>query len=203
MRTRFFTTRKARAVTVKKTMPAAANFPLANFAGTGEMHSAPARAKITLRAKADDEVFLSRCESELGFALPSVVGQSAEGGKPPATAMRLGPDEWMLWSEDGAREEWLRRLEKAAAESEFAAVVDVSDYYAVICLRGARARGILSAGCPLDFSAMRPGKCAQSHYAQAAVLILQCGEDAFDVQTRISFAPYLWRYFQTAAAPLL
>ena len=180
----------------RKAAQAESNFALADVKENAAMRVCAPRAKITLRGKPDDESFLSATQNALGFALPLSVGKSSSNNG--ATALCLSPDEWMLWSPDAKRESLLAKLEKSLSEV-FAAAVDISDYYAVLELRGENAADILAAGCPLDCSQMRAGDCAQSHHGAAQILIYKNDDESFDIQVRISFAPYLWRRFETAA----
>ena len=112
-----------------------------------------------------------------------------------ATLLWMGPDEVLFRSHESAAPplERVAALEKQLQKT-FAAVVDVSDYYVVVRVEGARAQKVLQKNCPLDFheSVFQRGDCAQSLYGKAPVLVNRATDDGFDLQVRISLAPYLW-----------
>ena len=112
-----------------------------------------------------------------------------------ATLLWMGPDEVLFRSHESAAPplERVVALEKQLQKT-FAAVVDVSDYYVVVRVEGARAQKVLQKNCPLDFheSVFQRGDCAQSLYGKAPVLVNRATDDGFDLQVRISLAPYLW-----------
>ena len=80
-------------------------------------------------------------------------------------------------------------------------VNDISSGQTIIRLRGARARDVLSKGCPVDLHprAFGAGQCAQSHIAKSNALIIQVDDTpTYDVIVRRSFADYLARWFNHA-----
>ena len=91
-----------------------------------------------------------------------------------------GPDEWMVWADDGDGQRVLSLLQDAVKDT-FAALADVSDYYTIIRINGDYAERILAAGCPLDLQ--KTDECAQSRYANARycyvgrgmILMCKCG----------------------------
>ena len=107
----------------------------------------------------------------------------------------LGPDEVLFRSHKSVAPslERVAELEKQL-QKVFVAVVDVSDYYVVVRVEGARAPKVLQKNCPLDFheSVFQRGDCAQSLYGKAPVLVHRATDEGFDLQVRISLAPYLW-----------
>ena len=81
-------------------------------------------------------------------------------------------------------------------------VNDISGGQTIIRLRGARARDVLSKGCPVDLHprAFGAGQCAQSHIAKSTTpLIIQLDDTpTYDVIVRRSFADYLARWLKHA-----
>lgn len=186
------------------TESAKANFPLEDIGGakaqqTPGMRITDIRTKITLRGRADDNAFMTAAKSALGFALPDKTGKTTKGTNAAGmdiTALCTAPDEWMLWAADDKRALLLSALGESF-DGVFAAVVDVSDYYAVICLDGDNAADILASGCPLDMDGLQVGDCAQSHHGAAQILIHRTSA-GYEIQTRISILPHLWQRFHTA-----
>ncbi len=150
--------------------------------------------KIIVRAR--DKNALAALAKSFACKLPS---NNSTVSVKDGILMWLGPDEFLFRSHDSAPPPLARFAElEGALQKSFAAVVDVSDYYAVVRVEGRRARKVLQKNCPLDVheSVFRRGACAQSLYGKAPVLVHVHGHDAsdevFDLQVRISLASYLW-----------
>jgi sarcosine oxidase subunit gamma len=173
------------------------------------MGERPYRGLVNLRGPAGDKTFDSAVQEALGVALPSEPNTTAgTTGEGDLRVFWLGPDEWWVVTPgDGpAMADKLR----AALAGQKAAVTDVSESRTCIHISGARARDLLSKGCPLDlhprvFSA---GRCAQSLCAKAMITLHQVADDgddttgsgpAYDVYVLNSFAEYLWLWLEDAA----
>lgn len=180
-------------MTARAKAAAIAHSPLEEMAATSYMKEINGRAKIVLRGKCDDEQFMTAVQNALGLSLPTTVNKTTRDKN--YSVLCTGPDEWMVWADDGDGQRVLSLLQDAVKDT-FAALADVSDYYTIIRINGDYAERILAAGCPLDLQ--KTDECAQSRYANAAILLCRAGDD-FDVQVRWSFAAYLWRYFETVA----
>lgn len=168
------------------------------------MGERPYRGLVNLRGPSGDKAFDSAVEKVLSVALP--IEPNTTTGNGDLRVFWLGPDEWWVVTPgDGpAMADKLR----AALAGQKAAVTDVSESRTCIHIRGARARDLLSKGCPLDlhprvFSA---GRCAQSLCAKAMVTLHQVEDDdakdggpAYDVYVLNSFAEYLWLWLEDAA----
>ena len=167
------------------------------------MGERPYRGLVNLRGPAGDKTFDEAVQKALGVALPSEPNSTT--GQDDLRVFWLGPDEWWVVTPgDGpAMADKLR----AALAGQKAAVTDVSESRTCIHISGARARDLLSKGCPLDlhprvFSA---GRCAQSLCAKAMITLHQVADDsdgggpAYDVYVLNSFAEYLWLWLEDAA----
>jgi sarcosine oxidase subunit gamma len=185
--------------------------PLAHLAAEVAADEAPAKAglvlgeraflgKLNLRGDGADEGFLGAVETALGFALP--VDPNTAEGQGGAVALWLGPDEWLIVTPQGHEAAAAAALAAALAEIH-ASVVDVSDQRVVITLAGAMARSVLDKGTSLDLEppAFGPIRCAQTRLARAHVIIHQRDDrPAFDLYVDATFADYLWRWIESAAA---
>jgi sarcosine oxidase subunit gamma len=116
------------------------------------------------------------------------------------TALWLGPDEWLLESND-ARLPASERSLRERLQDEIASVVDVSSGYTVLELDGTRVREILRKGCPLDLHprVFGIGQCAQSHFFKAGVILRPLRTNAYELIVRRSFADYALRMLLDAA----
>lgn len=155
--------------------------------------------KLTLRGRIEDPAFAAAVESVVGARLPVTPNTSTFAGTSILTW--VGPDEWLIFTADGAEQKMLIALRQALAGMH-AAVVDVSDYYTVIRVAGERARDVLAKGCPLDLhpSVFKTGNCAGSLYNKATIRLLQMDDaPTYDIMVRWTFADYLWKHLVKAA----
>lgn len=95
-------------------------------------------------------------------------------------ALWLGPDEWLLTSEEGGLPDVEGRL------------VDVSANHTGLEIQGAHARDLLEKAITVDLHprSFRPGSSVQTTFARGHVLLWQIGEDHYRLLFRPSFATY-------------
>lgn len=163
----------------------------------------PAGGRVSLRGDPGDRAFMTAVGQALDMVLPTDPNTGAVADR--ATALWLGPDEWLLTTRADAASAVAEGLRDALAGLA-AAVVDVSDAATVIGLSGPRAADVLAKGCALDLhpTVFGPGRVAQTLVAQADVILHRveggpAGEPAFDIHVRRSFAEYLWQWLADAA----
>lgn len=154
-------------------------------------------ACINLRGDATDAKFCKAVEGALGQPLPLEPNTTTRGAH---CVYWLGPDEWLISTGRGKREQVLVRLADSLSGLHVA-VNDVTGGNVVLQLKGAQTRNLLAKGCTLDLhpSEFAVGSCAQSGLAKANVL-LGLADDAptFDVIVRRSFADYTVKWLQHA-----
>ena len=169
--------------------------------GVLDMREIAARGKIILRGDAADPAFCDAAQKMLGVAPPQTPNATATATAADVRVLWLGPDEWMVWCD------WRRRLQlrddlQTALSASHCSVVDVSDYYALVGARGAHVRAALAHGCPLDLDKFAVDSCAQTRFRRAAIMLFRAadrdGEPVFEIQTRWSFADYVWRVLARA-----
>ena len=165
-----------------------------------ELQAMPFSGKIIVRGNSADAQFCGAILESTKLQIPTK--PNAVFSREGAVAFWLGPDEWLLrFDEFGETAAAMASLKKSLAGIHSAAV-EVSDYYAVLRIRGPHVREVLSAGCPLDLhpSAFEAGCCSQTRFSTAAILLYQVDDaPTFEVQVRWTFAEYLWKYFAAAA----
>jgi sarcosine oxidase subunit gamma len=135
----------------------------------------------------------------LGVYLPTTPSTYVEGE--PATAIWLGPDEWLItspfWTPDG-----LATALREAVGGD-GTVVDVSAQRTTLRLRGEHVRDLLAGGCSLDLHprVFRRGAAAQTLLGQAGVLLMALDDTGthYQVLVRSSFAGYLISWLLDAA----
>jgi sarcosine oxidase, subunit gamma len=157
---------------------------------TLEIQDLPGLELVNVRGDANDAVFAQAIHDALGITLPSAPNTVTIGAT--HDALWLAPDEWLLQSR-GAREPTLARTLTPAFDGTFATAVDLSSAYVVFALHGAAARRVLNAGCPLDLHprVFTEGRCAQSHFYKADVIVRALSPDTLHAVFRRSFIDYV------------
>lgn len=174
--------------------------PTLGEAGIG-LTAMPANTQVSLRGEGDDLAFRQAAESVLGFALPVEPNTTTRGDG--GMAFWLGPSEWLLCL-SGLAETWIDRLSAALAGVHHA-LNDVSESRAAVRVSGPRVLDLLAKGTSLNLhpNVFPPGACAQSTLALTDVLLHRLADEpepVFDLHVHRSFADYLWRWLEAAAA---
>jgi sarcosine oxidase, subunit gamma len=140
----------------------------------------------------------------LGVALPTAPSTYAQSET--ATAIWLGPDEWLITSPFRTPEQLETGLREAvgAGGTEFdGTVVDVSAQRTTVALRGEHARDLLAGGCSLDLHprVFGRGAAAQTLLGQAGIVLMALDDTGthYQIVVRSSFAGYLTSWLLDAA----
>jgi sarcosine oxidase, subunit gamma len=135
----------------------------------------------------------------LGVALPTAPSTYAESET--ATAIWLGPDEWLITSPFRTPEQLETGLREAVGAG--GTVVDVSAQRTTLRLRGEHARDLLAGGCALDLHprVFGRGAAAQTLLGQAGVVLMALDDTGthYQIVVRSSFAGYVTSWLLDAA----
>ncbi len=153
-----------------------------------EITEVPPTARLIL---CGDTIVAASAGAALGLALPLAPHGTARAGD--RAALWLGPAEWLLLSPPVA-------LAAALAELPHS-LVDVSEGFDALILRGPAAARALSAGCPLDLHAgtFPPGMATRTVLGRAGIILWRLADEEWRVEIGRSFAAY-GRAFLTEAA---
>jgi sarcosine oxidase, subunit gamma len=165
-----------------------------------QLREIPFLAQISLRGDASAPAFRKAVRDVVGFDVPIEPNTSAASGL--ASALWLGPDEWLLVDAPGTEEDLVLRLQQRL-QGIHSSAVNVSDVRTVIDLSGTHSRELLAKGCSLDFRqrSFLPGSCAQTIVAHASVLLqLTDAAPLWRLYIRNSLANYLAFWFLDAMA---
>lgn len=164
-------------------------------------------SQFNLRGDPANEAFMNAVSGVIGRAPPTAPNTwtgKDEAGEDLRT-LWLAPGEWLIVTATDAEDALAGKLAAAVADHG-GSVVDVGDARTVLVLHGPNARDVLMKGCSLDLypNAFRPGDCAQSLLARAAVILCRRKDDAdggasFEIHVTRSFAAYLWAWLEDAA----
>ena len=190
----------------------------------GTLREASLVGKLIIRCDNSDAAVESFLQQH-GLALPAEANTLNTSEK--GSLFWLGPDEWLLRSSaDPGSPEWgdsINALQSAASGRSdlHIALVDVSDYYAVLQLEGPHASAILSRSCPFDLYTLTSSelnspevkRCAQTRIGNAAALldtyslagnststaVSESNDTCWNIQVRWSYADYLWKLLLRSA----
>ncbi|MFK7865983.1 MAG: sarcosine oxidase subunit gamma [Alphaproteobacteria bacterium] len=158
----------------------------------------PMRGKITLRGDQQDAAFQKAIKKTTKLALP--LAQFESHHKDQLSLYKLTPDEWMIFCALDQLLPLMAALEDAL-QSVHHALVDVSDYYTEINLKGANTLNMLAAGIVLNLneSEFPIGMACYTDWHLANILLMRNDQDDFTAMVRWSMAPYLYDYFTQSA----
>lgn len=134
--------------------------------------------------------------AEKALQLPQEAFHSQHGDP---MAYWIGPDQWLLTSENKPVAEILEHLGGALAGQLYAAT-NMSSGYACFAISGPAARTVLAMGCGVDMheTAFTTGRCVRTRFAQVPLFIVATGNSDFDLYVDRSYANYLQDWLTAA-----
>ena len=160
--------------------------------------------KINLRGSLENKDFTSAAGKILGMILPKEACTVSSNEK--ITCMWLGPNEWMLVSNDTITKnsndyELEKVLFNDISKKNLGAVTNVSDQYTIFNLTGSNIFEILSKGCPFDFNSdsFTDNKVIQTILNHIDVTIHKISENNINLYVRRSFAKHLWNWLKDSS----
>ena len=147
--------------------------------------------KINLRLDPNDKGCVSSCNKVLGTMLPTKTGTYSTNVI-NEKVMWLGPDEWLIVSDD---DDAFLKLKNEIGDLE-ASVTDVSENRTIIRIRGREVYVLLSKFLVLDLEKNLPTNlsCAQTLFVKVPVLLVRNHYDrtGIDIFTNRSHANYIY-----------
>ena len=161
-------------------------------------------AKINLRGDLENKDFVSKAGKILGMILPKEACSTST--KEQITCMWLGPNEWLLVSNDTVDKEsndyeLEQLLFKDISKTNLGAVTNVSDHYTIFNLTGSNIFEILSKGSPFNFDSETFGdnKVIQTILNHVDVTIHRKSKEDVDLYVRRSFSDHLWAWIKDSS----
>jgi sarcosine oxidase subunit gamma len=173
--------------------PAPRFFPLSGNAGDRRIRPLNGGARFSLRLPASS-IQPAAEALEMELALP-INRASVTNGR---TALRLGPDEWLLLVPEGDAVSVAAALEARLTDGLYS-LADISHRQTGILLEDAAVTDILNGGCPLDFdlAAFPVGMATRTIFFKAEIVLWRQSEARFRLEVWRSFAPYVWDLLAT------
>ena len=161
--------------------------------------------KLIIRGKKRE--FLSAVGKSLNMVLPTKSNTSTQSEK--LTALWLSYDEWMIFSNDVVKKntnsyETEILLNKNISKLNLGAVVDVTDQYVRITLKGDKIYDLFETGSPFNFNEFRNkiGSVTQTIIAKIDVVIHNKNQNEVNLFVRRSFSKHLFSWMNDSASRL-
>ena len=161
--------------------------------------------KLNLRGKKRE--FFTTVGKNLNMILPTEANTSTTSDK--LTAIWLSPDEWMIVSnelvnKDTNKYELYEILFNSISKTNLGAVIDVTDQFVQLELKGKNIYEIFSAGCPFNFNEFKKkkGSTTQTVLNHIDVILHHKEENVVNIFVRRSFAEHLWSWIEDSASRL-
>ncbi|MBD1149362.1 sarcosine oxidase subunit gamma [Pelagibacterales bacterium SAG-MED27] len=161
--------------------------------------------KLNLRGKKRE--FFTTVGKNLNMILPTEANTSTTSDK--LTAIWLSPDEWMIVSnelvnKDNNKYELYEILFNSISKTNLGAVIDVTDQFVQLELKGKNIYEIFSAGCPFNFNEFKEkiGSTTQTVLNHIDVILHHKEENVVNLFVRRSFAEHLWSWIEDSASRL-
>ena len=137
------------------------------------------------------ETAIPAAGAALGIDLAMPINRAGtQGGR---SALRLGPDEWLILAPEAGADSIARLINEAIPDGVFS-LVDIGHRQAGILLEGADAAAMINALCPLDLdaNAFPVGMATRTVFGKAEIVLWRTGAEHFHIDVWRSFAPYVW-----------
>ena len=161
--------------------------------------------KLIIRGK--KRQFLSAVGKSLNLLLPNEANTSSRSDQ--LTALWLSPDEWMIVSNELASKDTDKYnvyevLFNSISKTNLGAVIDVTDQFVQLELKGKNIYEIFSAGCPFNFNEFKEkkGSTTQTVLNHIDVILQNKDENIVNLFVRRSFAEHLWSWIEDCASRL-
>ena len=161
--------------------------------------------KINVRGKKRE--FLTNIGKNLNMILPTEANTSSTSDK--LTAIWLSPDEWMIVSNELANKDINKYdlyevLFNSISKTNLGAVIDVTDQFVQLELKGENIYEIFSAGSPFNFNEFKEkkGSTTQTVLNHIDVILHHKDENIVNLFVRRSFAEHLYSWIEDSASRL-
>ena len=161
--------------------------------------------KLNIRGKKRE--FFTNVGKTLNMILPTEANTCTTNDK--LTSIWLGPDEWMIFSNDIIEKgdnnyELENLLFSNISKNNFGSISDVTDQFVMINLEGKKIFELLSSGCPFNFNEFKKkkGSSTQTILNHIDVIIHHNDSNNVNLFVRRSFSEHLWSWINDAASRL-
>ena len=160
--------------------------------------------KLIIRGKKRE--FISALKS-LNIILPTEANTSSQSDK--LTILWLSPDEWMIFSNEPIDEntnnyETEKLLNESITKLNLGDLVDVTDQFVMINLKGNKIYELFQTGSPFDFNDFqnKKGAVTQTILKKIDIIVHNQDKNSVNLLVRRSFSQHLFSWMNDAASRL-
>lgn len=161
--------------------------------------------KLNLRGKKRE--FFTAVGKHLDMILPTEANTSSSSSK--LTAIWLSPDEWMVVSNELIEKNTNsynleESLYNSISKTNLGAVIDVTDQFVMLELKGSKIYELFSSGSPYNFNDFKEkkGSTTQTLLNNIDVIIQNKSENLVNLFVRRSFSEHLFSWINDSASRL-
>ena len=161
--------------------------------------------KLNLRGKKRE--FFTAFGKHLDMILPTEANTSSSSSK--LTALWLSPDEWMVVSNELIEKntnsyDLDESLYNSISKTNLGAVIDITDQFVMLELKGSKIYELFSSGSPYNFNDFREkkGSTTQTLLNNIDVIIQNKSENLVNLFVRRSFSEHLFSWINDSASRL-
>ena len=157
--------------------------------------------KVNLRGKNRD--FITKVGKSLSIIPPTEPNTSS--GNDDLSILWLSPDEWMVYSNEKSNPNNSYSLEdklfNEISKVNLGSVINVTDQWVTINLKGDKIFELLASGCPFNFNSFKNSKGAvtQTILNHSDVIIHNQNVNNINLFVRRSFSNHLWSWINDSA----
>ena len=155
------------------------------------------KTKINVRGKSKD--FFTKVGKTLSIILPTEANTSSSNEK--FNVLWLSPDEWMIYFVENNNENIFENLFEEISKLNLGAIIDVSNQWICISLKGKKLFDLLSAGSPFNFNDFKNDKNAVTQTLLNHIDVILHHKDVNEINlfVRRSFSEHLISWLNDSA----
>jgi sarcosine oxidase subunit gamma len=159
-----------------------------------EFRALPLMTRFIFRCR---QMAIETAGRAFGLSLPQAACRASIAGN--RAALWLGPDEWLLLTDEGEATAIMRLFAVTLATLPHS-LVDVSHANTGLTIKGPQAATVLNHGCPLDLSlsAFPVGACTRTILGKVEIVLWRRAEGTFHIETWRSFGAYVLHFLEEA-----
>lgn len=161
--------------------------------GRLEIQAADDAARFSLRIAPDK---LALAEKALGAKIPAKIGALVRTGDIAVAC--LGPDEWYIWADEGARQT-ITQAFAAFYESQPHSLTEVSHRETGIDISGPQAEWLLNAASPLNLAEMPAPGANRTIFDHAQIILMKWDAEHYRIEVWNSFADHVWTLLEAVS----
>ena len=183
------------------------NSPIDNQINYNDLSIKEISPIMKLNLRGSKREFFTTVGKHLDMILPTEANTSSSSSK--LTSIWLSPDEWLVVSnnkieKDTNKYDLEENLYNSISKTSLGAVVDVTDQFVMLELKGANIYELFSFGSPFNFNDFKEkkGSTTQTLLNNIDVIIHNKGENLANLFVRRSFSEHLYSWINDSASRL-